>query len=83
MLAGIPLGEIAVRGVRAPSGVSDQPWGHEETLAGASNRLDAAVGVVAAETTDCGDEGESASGDSVSAKAKVNTTMLACNTLNR
>lgn len=68
----IPQREIVVRGVAAPSRVSDQPWGHEETLAGASNRLDAAVAFVARETTDHGVEGQGASADGDSAKAKVN-----------
>eukprot|EP00446_Apocalathium_sp_SHHI-4_P028091 CAMPEP_0177226390 /NCGR_PEP_ID=MMETSP0367-20130122/40057_1 /TAXON_ID=447022 ORGANISM="Scrippsiella hangoei-like, Strain SHHI-4" /NCGR_SAMPLE_ID=MMETSP0367 /ASSEMBLY_ACC=CAM_ASM_000362 /LENGTH=190 /DNA_ID=CAMNT_0018676553 /DNA_START=18 /DNA_END=586 /DNA_ORIENTATION=- len=31
-----------VEGVKAPSGINEQPWGHEETISGAMNRLAAA-----------------------------------------
>lgn len=37
-----PARDWAVRGVSAPSGVSDQPLSHEETLQGAINRAQAA-----------------------------------------
>eukprot|EP00933_Yihiella_yeosuensis_P067743 TRINITY_DN72758_c0_g1_i1.p1 TRINITY_DN72758_c0_g1~~TRINITY_DN72758_c0_g1_i1.p1 ORF type:complete len:236 (+),score=55.59 TRINITY_DN72758_c0_g1_i1:62-709(+) len=33
---------VSVEGIKAPSGVNDQPFGHEETIRGALNRLAAA-----------------------------------------
>jgi hypothetical protein len=49
VLSGYTSADIVVRGVKAPSKVSDQPLGHEETIAGATNRLDAAVATVVGE----------------------------------